>query len=247
MNAKREHGHDDDRDPDDGRGHDNDNGRAVARAPAGGALASLAALEAALNAVDIASVAGRSGLPMLRFRRDGNGTWTFGQKGTEVEKGSSWAVDPRAFKRGFICFSNDNKVVGESLLPISRPMPDVTELPDKGFEWVQQWAVNLKCIDGTDTGTEVVYKPTTVGGIQAVTGLIEAVRDRLNGGRHPGKFAPIVHLEKDSYQHGQFGRVWIPQVPVIDWMSPDGPVPAPAPAPASPPPPTEQPRRQRVG
>ena len=244
MIVKREHDHDDYRDHDDRRDHDKDNGRAVAPAPSGGALVSLAALEAALNAVDIASVAGRSGLPMLRFKRDGNGTWSFGQRLTLVEDGSSWAVNPRTFKRGFICFSNDNKVVGEHLLSVSQPLPDITEIPDKGFEWQQQWAVSLKCIDGTDAGTEVVYKPTTIGGIQAVTGLIETVRDRLNGGQHDGKISPIVHLEKDSYQHGQFGRVWTPLMTVVDWMSPVGP--APVPAPASPPPPTEQPRRRRV-
>ena len=45
----------------------------------------------------------------------------------------------------------------------------------------------MKCLDGTDAGTEVIYKPTTDGGIQAVAGLIEAVRDRLNGGQHDGK------------------------------------------------------------
>jgi hypothetical protein len=242
MITKREHDHDDHRDHDD-RPHDNDNGRAVAPAPSGGALASLTALETALNAFDTASVAGRSGLPMLRFKRDGNGTWTFGQKGTPVEEGSSWAVNPLTFKRGYICFSNDNKVVGEHLLSVGQPMPDVTELPDKGFEWQQQWAVNLKCIDGTDAGTEVVYKPTTVGGIQAIAGLIEAIRDRFGGGQHDGKVSPIVHLEKDSYQHGQYGRVWTPMMRVVDWMSPYGPVPAPA---SPPPPPTEQPRRRRV-
>ena len=95
-------------------------------------------------------------------------------------------------------------------MPVSQPMPDPAELPDKGFEWLQQWAVNLKCLDGTDAGVEVVYKPTTVGGIQAIAGLIEAVRDRLNGGQHDGKVSPIVRLEKDSYQHGQFGHVWTP-------------------------------------
>ena len=74
-----------------------------------------------------------------------------------------------------------------------------------------RWAVNLKCLDGTDAGIEVVFKPTTVGGIQAVAGLIEAVRDRLNGGQHDGKVSPIVHLEKTRYQHPQYGRVWIPR------------------------------------
>ena len=72
-------------------------------------------------------------------------------------------------------------------MPVSQPMPDVTELPDKGFPWQEEWAVNLKCTHGADAGTEVVFKTTTVGGIQAVVGLIEAVRDRLNGGQHDGK------------------------------------------------------------
>jgi hypothetical protein len=249
MNVKREHDHDDDRDHDhrdhDDRPHDNDNGanRAPVAAAAMGstALTSLTALGAVLNGVDTASVAGRSGLPMLTFKRDGNGTWMFGQKRTHVEEGSSWAVNPLTFKRGYICFSNDNKVVGEHLLSVSQPMPDVTELSDKGFKWVQQWAVSLKCIDGTDAGTEVVYKPTTVGGIQAIAGLIEAVRDRLGGGQHDGKVSPIVHLKKDSYQNPQYGKIWIPVMTVVDWM----PLSGPAPAPTSPPP-AEQPRRRRV-
>ena len=126
-------------------------------------------------------------MPMLQFKRDGDGTWMFGQKRTIVEAGSRWAVNPTTFKRGYICFGDANKVLGERLVPVSQPMPDLTELPDKGFAWQEQWAVNLKCLDGTDAGAEVVYKPTTVGGIQAVAGLIEAVRDRLNGGQHDGK------------------------------------------------------------
>jgi hypothetical protein len=231
--------------PDGRSGHDNDNDQdqrgAIAPAGGGGALTSLAALGAVLNNVDTTSVAGRSGLPMLTFKRDGSGTWAFGQKRIIVEDGSSWAVNPLTFKHGYIAFSNDNKVVGEHLLPVGRPMPEVTELPDKGFEWQEQWAVNLKCIDGTDAGTEVVYKPTTIGGIQAVTVLLEAVRDRLNSNQHGGKVSPIVHLEKDSYQHGPFGRVWTPLMTIIDWMPLSGPAPAPAT-----PPPTDQPRRRRV-
>ena len=170
----------------------------------------------------------------------------FGQKRTIVEDGSRWAVNPLTFKWGYICFGDGNKVLGERLVPVSQPMPDVTELPDKGFQWQEQWAVNLKCIDGTDAGTEVVFKTTTVGGIQAVAGLIEAVRDRLNGGQHDGKVSPIVLLEKDSYQHPQYGKIWTPLLTIVDWMPLDGPAPAPSPPPPSPPP-AEQPRRRRVG
>jgi hypothetical protein len=89
----------------------------------------------------------------------------------------------------------------------------------------------------------VVYKPTTDGGIKAIAGLIETVRDRLNGEKHGGKVAPIVHLDKDSYPHPQFGRVWTPTLLIVDWMPLNGPAPADTPAsPAA----AEQPRRRRV-
>ena len=233
--------HDNDRDDD----HANDNGvdRAIAPAPAGGALTSLATLGAALSNVDTTSVAGRSGMPLLTFKREGDGTWSFGQRRTVVEDGSRWAANPTTFKRGYICFDG-SKVLGERLVSVSQEMPNPAELPDKGAPWQEEWAVNLKCLDGADAGVEVVFKSATDGGIRAVAGLIDVTRDRLNAGQHDGKVAPIVHLEKDSYQHVQFGKVWFPLLTVVDWMPLSGPAPAPKP---TSPPPAEQPRRRRVG
>jgi hypothetical protein len=235
--------HDHDANHDNDHDNDNDPTKAIT-VPSAGALASLTALGTVLNAVDTASVIGHSDLPMLQFKRDGNGTWSFGQKRTIAEDDSRWAVNPTTFKRGYICFSKDKKVLGERLVSVSLEMPNFAELPDKGAPWSEQWAVNLKCIDGTDAGIEVIYKPTTVGGIQAIAVLIEAIRDRLNGGQHNGKVSPIVLLEKDSYDHREHGKQWTPVLSIVDWMTLDGP--APAPKPASPPP-TEQPRRRRVG
>jgi hypothetical protein len=174
--------------------HDPDN--PIAPAASAGAMVSLEALGAVLNTVDTATIAGRSGLPMLQFKREGDGTWLHGQRRTVVEDGSRWAVNPTTFRRGYICFSDAKKVIGERLLPVSQPMPDPSELPDKGFQWNQQWAVNLKCLDGADAGLEVIYKPTTVGGIQAIVGLFEEVRDRHFAAVHLCVEAPIVHLGK---------------------------------------------------
>ena len=188
---------------------------------------------------------------MLQFKRDNNGTWMFGQKRTVVEEGAHWAVNPTTFKRGFICFGDGNKVLGEVLISVlQKKTIDSTELPDKGFPGSNNGRVNMKCLDGTDAGVEAVYKPTTTGGTQAVAGLIETIRDRLNSGQHDGKVSPIVLLEKDSYQHGQFGKVWTPRLTITGWMPMSGPAepapaPAPTPTPASPPAAAEA-RRRRV-
>jgi hypothetical protein len=229
----------------DGRDHANDNQRgekAIVPAPAGGggALTSLAALGAALNSVDTASVVGRSGKPMLSFKRDGNGTWAFGQRRTVVEDGSRWAVNPTTFKWGYVAFNDNNKPT-ERLVPVSQSKPEVAALPNVGFDWQEQWTVDLKCIDGADAGVEVTYKASTDGGLKAIGGLIEEVRDRLNGSQHDGQVSPIVLLKKDSYQHSQYGRVWTPVLEIVAWMPMSGPEPAPAS-----PPPVEQSRRRRV-
>ena len=198
--------HDRERDPDPA----NDNGGpgAIAPAPAGGALTALTGLATVLNAVDTASVAGRSGLPMLSFKaRDNNGTWSIGQKKIVVEPDSRWAVNPTTFKWGYICFDNDNKPTERSFR--CQPKPNVAELPDTGFEWQEEWAVNMKCTSGTDAGTEVTYKASTVGGIQAIAGMIDTIRDRLNSGMHDDKIVPIALLEKDSYPQRSTGRFGI--------------------------------------
>ena len=81
-----------------------------------------------------------------------------------------WAVNPASFKWGWVCLGDGNKMLGEQLVSVSQPMPDVTELPDKGFPWQQEMAVNMKCLAGTDAGTEVVFKTNTDGGKGEVAG-----------------------------------------------------------------------------
>ena len=245
---------DDDHDRDSDHAHANDNGKGeherpgskIAPAPAGGALTSLAALQTALANVNTAAIIGRTGLPMLLFKsRENSGTWGFGQRRTIPEEGSKWAVNPLTFKYGYICFGDNKKVLDERLVPVSQPKPVITELPDMGgFEWQEEWSVNMKCLSGADAGVEVVFKATTDGAIKAIVLMVDEVRDRLNGGQHDGKIVPIVLLEKDSYPHVKHGPTSYPVLNRIDWMSLDGP--APTPAPVEPTPPVDQPRRRRV-
>ena len=189
----------DDQDHDFEPDNEPDNGRAVVPASTGGALTSLQALATALSNVDTSSIAGRSGLPMMTFKREGEGTYYFGQKRMIPEVGSRWAANPRTFKRGYVCFGSGKKKLGEHLVSVSKPMPDATKLPDLGFKWQEQWAADMKAIDGTDAGTEVIFKMSTDGGTKSIVGLLEAVKDRIESGQRDGNVVPIFLLEKDSY------------------------------------------------
>jgi hypothetical protein len=223
----------------------NDNGGAIAPAPKGSLLASaaLTALAATFKTVDTTSIGGRPVMPLMQFKSREGGIWAFGQRRTLPEPNSLWAVNPASFLWGWVCWGDSSKILGEKLVPISQPLPDVTKMPDKGFPWQQEMAVNLKCVSGTDAGTEVAFKTNTEGGKGEVIRLIEAVGDRL-GGQHEGRVSPIVRLENSSYPHLQYGKTWVPLLTIADWMPLDGPAPAPTP---TSPPPAEQPRRRRVG
>jgi hypothetical protein len=224
----------------------------VAPVPKGATLpASLTTLDAALNNVVRSATVGRSSKPILSFRSREEGIWTIGQKGTVVDEGSTVAVNLASLMHGYICFSDDNKVLGERLVPASQPKPLVTELPDLGFPWQEQLAVDMKFIDGAYAGSEVTYKPTTVGGRDDLLGVIDTTLNVIRGGQHDGKTVPVVRLERDSYQHAKYGRVWVPLLTITSWMSPEGPAPASAPPPLPRPPApaaaaVEQPRRRRL-
>jgi len=236
MNNDHDHDH-----ANDNGEHEKPGGKQVASAPAGGALASIASLAAALANVPIGI--GRTGLPMMLFKsREDGGTWGFGQRRTIPEEGSRWAVNPLTIQWGCISFGDGNKVVGERLVPITQPKPLIADMPDTTFPWQEEWSVNMKCLDGADAGVEVIFKATTDGAIKAIVLLVDELRNRLNGNQHDGKIVPIVLLEKDGYQHPKHGPTAIPVLTIVDWMPLDGPAPTPAPKP----PPVEQPRRRRV-
>src|SRR6516164_8924411 len=124
MNNDHDHDH-----ANDNGGHEKPGGKQVASAPAGGALASIASLAAALANVPIGI--GRTGLPMMLFKsREDGGTWGFGQRRTIPEEGSRWAVNPLTIQWGCISFGDGNKVVGERLGPITQPKPLIADMPD---------------------------------------------------------------------------------------------------------------------
>jgi hypothetical protein len=169
----------------------------------------------------------------------------YGQKRTIPEADSRWAINPMTFMWGYICFEG-SKVLDKRIVSVSLPKPLITELPDLGSPWQEQWCVNMKCLTGTDAGVEVVYTMSTDGGIKSIVIMLGLVRDRLISGQHGNNVVPIVSLDKGSYPHKEYGKTWYPVLDNnVEWMSLNGPEPAPAPKPA-PQSSSEQPRRRRV-
>lgn len=152
----------------------------------------------------------------------GNGEWLFGQEETVVEEDSLWAINPTSLMHGYVAWDTDSggAPVQEVMLPISRPLPSIDQLPravgGKGqdISYQQQRSVDLVCISGEDEGTIVEYKQGSVGAMK-LFGTI--TNDLLNQLQKGDDIVAIVKLSSDSYKHKKYGRIFNPVWPVQEW------------------------------
>lgn len=181
--------------------------------------ANLPALTSALR--NLQPVGGDVGVAIIKM--DKGGHWVFGAEQTEIEEGSTWAVNPLSFVHGFIAWG-DGEVLGEKMVSIANPLPDLDEAPagaKKG--WESQVGMSLKCVSGEDKGMEARYTVTSVGGKRAVQTLAVALADQVE--KDQSKPVAIVRLKKDSYQHKSYGKIYTPVFEIVEWMSMDGEAP----------------------
>lgn len=192
---------------------------------AGGAIASLQDLKSGLSNV-AATLPKAGGDPILRLLQDG--TWLYGAENVEVEEGSRWAINPMSLQHGYISWTDydksdkrSNEIVGEAMVPFNQPLPGRHDLPNTGWDWTEQVSMNAKCLNGEDEGTQVVYSPTSVGGIRAVKELIAAILKQLDIDEN--RPVPVVELDTDHYNHKKYGKTYVPVLRIVDWLSMDGP------------------------
>lgn len=228
----------------------------VTRAPTGAALA------AWVDNADrnMAAIPSSGGLPLLKLTKAG--VWVFGQKQTPLADNDFVAVNPFSAEVGFIAFSDAGELQGEQMVSLSAPSLRRDQLPqlqlgpkDKG--WQQQVAVACQIVDGQNAGTAVVYKTSSVGGMDFAKRLIADMMAKLRAGDE--KCVPVLDLQVDSYQHSNrsYGTIYTPQYNIVSWTamgfdppveSEDAPFEADAPAAAAParpaPRPTPRPKDQ---
>ena len=181
-------------------------------------LPAVSSLSSSLKALTVASAAAGGGVAILKM--DKIGCWVFGADATEVEDGSKWAVNPFSFVHGFIAWGN-REVLGEKMVGVSQPLPELDPAPagaEKG--WETQLGMSLKCISGEDSGLEVRYVTTSLGGKRAVQELAVALSEQVD--KDQTKPVPVVTLNRGSYPHKNYGKVLIPVFDIVEFISLDG-------------------------
>ena len=179
-------------------------------------LPPVSSLSVALRQLD--KDVGPAGSVILKM--DKRGDWVFGADQTEVDDGTLWAVNPFSFVHGFIAWG-DGEVLGEKMVSVSQPLPEMEPAPAGAKRgWETQVGMSLKCISGPDTGLEVRYNVTSVGGKRAVQGLAVAIAQQVESDQ--SKPVPVVTLKRDHYTHKSYGKIYTPVFEVQEWMSMDG-------------------------
>lgn len=171
------------------------------------------------------------GSPYLRLLKDGD--WVFGQEDNAIAKGTEAVVNPLSIKHGYSCWTNrqpgqgKNVSLGEIMVGLGQALPMAHELeqhkdPETGATcpWKDQLSMDIKLIGGKAKGTQVMWKVSSVGGLNAARTILDAILAKLDEGTP--FVCPIVTLDSDSYKHATYGKTYVPKIEVVGWMDLEG-------------------------
>lgn len=145
--------------------------------------------------------------------------WVYGQKDTEVEEGSLWAINPMSLQTGFVAWKQ-SKPIGKRMGSIFNPPIRKDELEDVGAEWTEAVSFDLVCISGEDTGVEAQYNANSYGGRKAFTFIMDELMKQ--SAIDATKLVPVVELMSDSYTHKEYGKTYNPVFEIKEWRAMDG-------------------------
>jgi hypothetical protein len=155
---------------------------------------------------------------LLKFVK---GRWCVGDD--EVSQGSEFIAHLDQLARGWVRFEDGAvtdlklvKIADGVKLPEREALPDLDqkkwEQDDNGEPrdpWTLQWYLPLI---GVETGDFVTYVTNSAGGNGAIASLC-----RVYGNRQRDGLLPIIALKARSYKHRQYGRVEVPDLPIVGW------------------------------
>lgn len=164
--------------------------------------------------------------PFLKMGKDG--FWVFGAANTDVEEGSTWAVNPLSIKHGFVAWTDrqkgegKNELKGEAFVSMMDTMIDpntLTKYEDLGrpVPWKAAQQCLMVCVgeDDEDRGTQVLFNTSSLGGANFFSALLDAIEKRLDAGEED--LVPIIELTSDHYTHKTYGKTYIPTFDIKGW------------------------------
>lgn len=159
----------------------------------------------------------------LKFGKDGE--WTLGQNGDAVND-EEVLFNINSYETGFVCWTNypdgdkrKNEKMGEVMQPVAQGPVDVSNLPDYGWTWKPQLAINGRFVGGDKA--EFQHVTSSMGGLEWLDSIFNLVLERIEDGERVYVF-PIVELQADSYQHSKYGKIYKPSFEVTGWADVEG-------------------------
>jgi hypothetical protein len=162
------------------------------------------------------TVISAGGKPILRLLKDGD--WVFGQSNEEVQSGSRWAVNVGTIEHGYVCWI-DGSLRGESMISVFKHKPERPPMIE-GTPYKEQRSFDMKCMDGDDQDTEVVYKTSSISGMAATDKLFAALQSRVT--EDQTYIYPVVQLDVDHYNHKKHGKIYTPILNIVGWVDANG-------------------------
>lgn len=166
------------------------------------------------------NVTPEGGTSFLSFDAKRTGEWLLGAD-KEPCTGDVFSLDVASLKHGYILWHM--KKADRRLVAINQALPTPQEpiyYQVKGKEVCDE-ASEARSLDGTfSDGTRFTLEMSTYGGRKAIDGIITELVNRF-AQQSPFLF-PQVALESDSYEHGQYGKVFTPELRAVAWFDAEG-------------------------
>lgn len=177
------------------------------------------------------------GKPILRMLQEKDG-WVFGQEDNALPLGTEIVFNTLAIKHGYVCWTDrkgeKNELLEERMWGITQAATPIHEMPvlhdpktEQACAWKQAFSADAKILSGKHKGTEVVYKPSSMGGSQAMGALMDAIMAKFDS--YPDGYEgtmyvlPIAELrQKDAYANKSGGKTYPPHFEIVGWMDLEG-------------------------
>lgn len=158
--------------------------------------------------------------PFVIFDSKRTGEWYLGTDREEVTD-EEFGLDLSTITHGWFLWHQ--KKLDKRMVSFDEPLPEAQEsieYKEKGKTKLDEPA-EARGINGEmRDGTQFAFETNSHGGRQAVDRVLTEVITRARQ-RNPYMF-PVLKMERDSYEHSEYGTVYKPVLTVVEWLAADG-------------------------